>query len=167
MKYLITGGAGFIGLKLADKLSKNENGIKETSKNNFLAILGLVAIIFSIFGYDENTPFPSIYTLIPVLGVVLLILYAEKDTIVAKLLSIRVFVGVGLISYSAYLWHQPIFAFARIRSFDEPSFVSMILLILFLIPLATLSFKLERFFKNPKNRPFSMGKGCEYCVQQF
>ena len=44
MKYLITGGAGFIGLKLADKLSKNENNkiylidnfSKDTDKKNLL-----------------------------------------------------------------------------------------------------------------------------------
>lgn len=83
-------------------------------KNNFLSLLGLFAIIFSIFAYDETTPFPSVYALVPVLGVVLLILFAEKETFTARLLSTKFFVGVGLISYSAYLWHQPIFAYVRI-----------------------------------------------------
>ena len=83
-------------------------------KNNLLAMLGLVAIIFSIFAYDESTPFPSVYALVPVLGTMLLVLYAEKDTLVARVLSTKVFVGIGLISYSAYLWHQPLLAFARI-----------------------------------------------------
>ncbi len=75
-------------------------------KNNLLALLGLAAIIFSVFAYDEATPFPSVYALVPVLGVVLLVLYANKETFAAKLLSIRVLVGIGLISYSAYLWHS-------------------------------------------------------------
>ena len=87
------------------------NGVQ---KNNTLALLGLAAIIFSIFAYDQSTPFPSIYGSVPVLGVVLIILFANNDTIVCKLLSKRAFVGVGLISYSAYLWHQPLFAFTRI-----------------------------------------------------
>ena len=43
-------------------------------KNNFLALLGLSIIFLSIFVYDESTPFPSLYTLVPVLGVFLLIL---------------------------------------------------------------------------------------------
>ena len=94
-------------------------------KNNHLAALGLAAIIFSIFFYDESTPFPSVYALVPVLGVVLLVLYADKATFAAKLLSMKGFVGIGLISYSAYLWHQPLFAFARIRSLEHPSLLIM------------------------------------------
>lgn len=92
------------------------NGVKS---NGFLASLGLIAIIFSIFFYDESTPFPSVYALIPVVGVVLLVLYADKDTLPARLLSTRLFVSVGLISYSAYLWHQPLLAFARIEQQNQ------------------------------------------------
>ena len=131
--------AGSIAAFIVDK-----RGVR---KNNFLAILGLVAIIFSIFGYDENTPFPSIYTLIPVLGVVLLILYAEKDTIVAKLLSIRVFVGVGLISYSAYLWHQPIFAYTRIYN-QEISISNEIRFVLIFVTLL-IGFLSWRYIERP------------------
>ena len=97
-------------------------------KNNLLATLGLAAIIFSIFFFDETTPFPSVYALVPVIGVVLLVLYAEKDTLAAKLLSTKGFVGIGLISYSAYLWHQPLFAFARIRSLENPTTLLMLAL---------------------------------------
>jgi peptidoglycan/LPS O-acetylase OafA/YrhL len=83
--------------------------------NNLLSFIGLAAIVFALFAYDENTPFPSLYTLVPVVGVVLLVLYADKETLVAKLLSTKVFVGIGLISYSAYLWHQPLLTFYQIR----------------------------------------------------
>jgi peptidoglycan/LPS O-acetylase OafA/YrhL len=76
-------------------------------KNELLALIGLAAIIFSIFRYDETIPFPSAYALVPVLGVVLLVLYADKETVAAKFLSTKGFVGIGLISYSAYLWHLP------------------------------------------------------------
>jgi len=90
-----------------------------TQKNNLLALFGLSAIVFSIFFYDESTPFPSVYALVPVIGVVLLVLFADKDTFTAKLLSTKGFVGIGLISYSAYLWHQPILAFGRIYISQE------------------------------------------------
>ncbi len=118
-------------------------------KNNLLALVGLVAIIFSIFFYDETTPFPSVYALVPVLGVVLLVLYAEKETIAAKLLSTKGIVGIGLISYSAYLWHQPLFAFARIRSLEHPSLLYMSVLSLSSLLLAYFSWRfIEAPFRN-------------------
>ena len=126
-----------------------KNGVQ---KNNFLALLGLAAIIFSIFSYDESTPFPSVYALVPVLGVVLLVLYADKETIAAKLLSTKGFVGMGLISYSAYLWHQPLFAFARIQSLSELSITLMAILVVASFLLSYLSWKyVETPFRNKKN----------------
>lgn len=110
--------------------------------NNVLSLLGLAAIIFAIFAYDESTPFPSIYALVPVIGVVLLVLFAEKDTLAAKLLSTKLLVGIGLVSYSVYLWHQPLFVFARVRSLDAPSASLMLSLSAMSIILGVLSWKI-------------------------
>ena len=123
-----------------------KNGIQ---KNNPLAILGLLAIIGAIFAYDETTPFPSLYALAPVLGAILLVLYAGEETLVAKLLSSRLFVGTGLISYSAYLWHQPLFAFARIRLVQQPSEALLLTLSAASLGLAYLSW---RFVEHPFRR---------------
>ena len=123
-----------------------KQGVK---KNNPLAIVGLAAIVFSIFYYDETTPFPSVYALVPVLGVVLLVLYADKETIAARLLSTKGFVGIGLISYSAYLWHQPLFAFARIRLLEHPSVLLMSSLSLFSLVLAYFCWRyIEKPFRD-------------------
>ncbi|MDF1694087.1 MAG: acyltransferase family protein [Zhongshania sp.] len=96
--------------------------------NNAFAFIGLAALVFSIFFFDENTPFPSVYALLPVLGVVLILIYGNKETYVAKLLSTRLLVGIGLISYSAYLWHQPVFAFYRhaTAAQNTPSYIALI-----------------------------------------
>ena len=99
--------------------------------SNLFSLIGFFAIIFAMLIYDEFTPFPSFYTLVPVLGVVLLILFAGKNTIVGRLLATKVFVGIGLVSYSAYLWHQPLLAYTRLHlgSVDlEPFVISSILL---------------------------------------
>ena len=118
-------------------------------KNDKLAILGLVAIVFSIFFYDKTTPFPSLYTLVPVLGVVLLVLYADKETLAAKLLSTKAFVGIGLISYSAYLWHQPIFALMRHSTITELSVYHYIIAIGMVLTVSFLSWKfVEQPFRN-------------------
>ena len=118
--------------------------------SNPLAITGVALIAFAIFRFDESTPFPSLYALVPVLGASLIILYATASTRVGWLLSTPPFVGMGLISYSAYLWHQPFFAFARARSLHEPPQHLMVGLAMLSIVAAYLSWK---YVETPFRRP--------------
>lgn len=78
-----------------------------------LPMLGLYLIVYSILFFDGKTPHPSFHTLLPIIGVALIIGFGSKDELVGKVLGSKPFVWVGLISYSAYLWHFPIFAFSR------------------------------------------------------
>ncbi len=111
-----------------------------------LAALGLALILFATVVYDASIPFPSVYTLVPVVGTCLIILFAEQSTLTARLLGLRPLVAVGLISYSAYLWHQPIFAFARIRSpVDVPDWAMLALALLALV----LAWASWRFVEQP------------------
>jgi len=114
-----------------------------------LASLGLGMILFSVFAYDANTPFPSLYALVPVIGTALVILFAGPETPVGRLLSLRGMVGIGLISYSAYLWHQPLFAFARIRSLGHVEDALMLILAATSLGLGWLSWRyVERPFRH-------------------
>ena len=103
--------------------------------------LGLGLILASIFLYDSDTPFPSVYALAPVAGTALIILFADGGTPVGRLLAMRGPVFIGLISYSAYLWHQPLFALARLASPDHPPMAVMMALAALSIGLAFLSWK--------------------------
>lgn len=93
---------------------------REPRASNALSLLGLAMIAIPMVSYDRTTPVPSVFALVPVLGTVLLILFGSARSWGGRLLGMRGFVGLGLISYSAYLWHQPLLAFARIRSIPEP-----------------------------------------------
>jgi peptidoglycan/LPS O-acetylase OafA/YrhL len=113
------------------------------------SMLGLCLIIFAIFYFDHKTPFPSFYTLAPTVGTALIILFATPQTWVGKLLGTPFLVSIGLISYSAYLWHQPILAFSRYESIHEFSQFNLILLVLLPFLLAYFSWKfIEIPFRN-------------------
>lgn len=87
----------------------------------WVSLAGLGLIIYAVFAFDKQTPFPSLLTLVPTVGTAIIILFSTSQTLVGKVLASKLFVGLGLISYSAYLWHQPIFAFARIAHGNQIS----------------------------------------------
>ena len=101
-----------IGSLIAFHFQKNE--IKENSINNFFSIGGLLLIILSIVFFSEHIQYPSIFTIVPVIGTALIIIFTTKNTYLNKILSNKILVNLGLISFSFYLWHQPILAFTRI-----------------------------------------------------
>ena len=76
------------------------------------SLAGLALIGFAVFSYDRHTVFPGVAALPPVLGAGLL-LYSAPGTWVGRLLSAGPLVGVGLISYSLYLWHWPLIVFTE------------------------------------------------------
>ena len=82
--------------------------------------LGLIMILGAVIAFDRNTPAPGLWTLMPTLGAALIIAHAHADTWVGRWLGSRALVGIGLISYSAYLWHQPLLAFVRYASVQPP-----------------------------------------------
>ena len=143
----------FIGALVALYLfNHNQNSLSERKISSVLGIVGLMLIVISIFTFDEGTPFPSFYALIPTIGTALIILFTSQNELVGKWLGNKIFVGIGLISYSAYLWHQPLFAFARLRSFDAPTTGLFLALSLLAIFLAFLSWKyVEKPFRD-KNK---------------
>ena len=137
-----------IGVFLAFYLQKNQY-IKSPLINQTLSLLGFAMIVYSIAIYDKNTPFPSLYALVPTIGTALLILTAVPQTLIHKILSARIIVGIGLISYSAYLWHQPILAFARHRLLGEISEIVLLLLCLSSLIMAYISWRwVEKPFRD-------------------
>jgi peptidoglycan/LPS O-acetylase OafA/YrhL len=101
-----------------------------------LSLSGAALIGYAMVCFDGNTPFPGLYALPPTAGAALLILFADEGTWMHRLLSLRGMVTIGLISYSAYLWHQPLFAFAKYASDTTPSKTLMAALVVLTLLLA-------------------------------
>jgi peptidoglycan/LPS O-acetylase OafA/YrhL len=109
--------------------------------NGALSVLGVGLIAASVVVFDDGTRWPSLWTLAPVGGTVLIILFATPQTLAGRILGSKPLVAIGLISYGAYLWHQPLFAFARLRLIETPSTVLMLALAALSLGLAWASWK--------------------------
>ncbi len=137
-----------VGVFAAFYLKYNAH-LKSHILNQTLSLLGFGMIVYSIIIFDETTPFPSLYALIPTIGTGLLILCAVPKTFIYKLLSLKFIVGIGLISYSAYLWHQPLLAFAKYRLLDNVPVSLMVVICIFSLVLGWFSWRfIERPFRS-------------------
>ena len=124
---------------------------KHQTLNLILPSIGLVLIGHSILFFNGKMFHPSFYTMSPIIGVCLIIWFSNKDELVTKILSTKLFVGVGLISYSLYLWHYPIFAFARINDFfyGDIFYKLSLGLVIMILSIFTYYF-IEKPFRNKK-----------------
>ena len=85
-----------------------------------LSVLGLVLLVMSFVVIHEARAFPGWWALLPACGAALLILAGPTALVNQTLLSNRVLVWVGLISFPLYLWHWPLLSFARIIYSETP-----------------------------------------------
>lgn len=126
--------AAFYGKQLANLGNKY---------SDILSITGLSLIFYAVFSFDGTTIFPGYSALVPVLGTFLLIIVGQRRNFINRALASPWLVKIGLLSYSLYLWHQPIFAFFRHLSLSD-------YIIVIGIPLSfILSLLSYRFIETP------------------
>lgn len=117
-----------------------------------MPLLGVLILAGSITLYKDTIPHPSVRTLPIIIGCMLVIWFSQGRDFATRLLSSRPLVSAGLISYSLYLWHFPVFAFLRLHQYDLQQF-KIIGAALGTILLAAIFsyFFIERPFRN-KNK---------------
>lgn len=138
--------------------------VKKKSTNNKLIynssfpLIGFILICYSVFFFNDEKSHPSILTLIPVTGVSLIILFSNKKNIIIKLLSSRLLVAIGTISYSLYLWHFPILVFDKKTFFFQQNLTGMfiILAVIFLLSILSFNFIEKKKFNDIKKFIFTI-----------
>jgi peptidoglycan/LPS O-acetylase OafA/YrhL len=111
--------------------------------------LGVVLLGGSILLLNRGLPYPGWRAILPTLGTALVIAAGPQSFWNRRLLSRRVLVGIGLISYPLYLWHWPLLAFCRVAHDFEVSVPARIAIIAASVVLAWITY---RFVETPLRR---------------
>lgn len=133
-----------------------ERCIRSAKLAEACSLTGLVMMLTAILMFNLDTAFPGLAALLPCGGAFLFII-ANKNhqTLVSRLFSLRVFVGIGLISYSVYLWHWPLIAFSNYALIDTHNVTTKLSLLLASLFLGYLSWryieKYSRYILFPTN----------------
>jgi len=122
-----------------------------SGKKNFadiISVVGFITIAYGFWRISSELGFPGKWALIPVVGTVLIISAGPTALINRTILSNKVIVWFGLISYPLYLWHWPLLSFGRIIDGKTPSISIRIGIVLISILLAWLTYNLiENYFQ--------------------
>jgi peptidoglycan/LPS O-acetylase OafA/YrhL len=138
-----------IGALAAIYSTKYSRVIDDFKYSGSISLFGLILIILSILVFDSTVLSPGFLLLVPTMGAVLIITFCRPNSIAFSVLGNRVMVFLGLLSYSLYLWHQPIFAFLRAYSVEHPSSFSFLALIPLVFFLSYITWKfVESPFRN-------------------
>ena len=141
---LFAGGIVFL-------ISKN---LKDSKFDNILSAFGLVIISYCLMFFKDIDAHPGFVSLLSVFGTTLFILFTKENSFIYKVATLKISVFFGVISYSLYLYHQPILVFYRF-AYGEIGNKVFIALFLLMVLVSYLSY---RFFENPIRRSKSNKK---------
>ncbi len=97
-------------------LARWQNAERET----LFSWVGSGLIVIGILLIDKSRTFPGWWALLPTVGAALIIAAGMRGWANRYILSGRLMVGIGLISYPLYLWHWPLLTFARLLTNGTP-----------------------------------------------
>jgi peptidoglycan/LPS O-acetylase OafA/YrhL len=134
-----------IGSVLAYTSLQPSKVTKSPQFNNGTAWVGVVILAIGVYFIHPERRFPGFWALFPTVSAYLLIKAGPKAWFNQQVLSNRVMVWIGLISFPLYLWHWPMLVFAEIKfgTLDAPTKLGLIALSIL------LSWLTYRFIERP------------------
>lgn len=115
----------------------------------YLREIGLVMITIAAIQYDRKLAFPSFYAVLPVMGTLLMLIDHRTKGLLYKVMCSKPLVFTGLLSYSLYLWHWPIWVcFEWLTENTSPAYMGAYFTLTFVV--AYLSY---RFIEQPLRQP--------------
>jgi peptidoglycan/LPS O-acetylase OafA/YrhL len=130
----------FLGV-LAALAQSRYNAALPAPIRNALALAGLVTILGSLVLIPAEALWPGPLTILPLAGTLLVLMFGNPEAAASRLLGLAPFVGVGLVSYSAYLWHQPVLGFLRISGHAPATVPEKLAVVAASLVLAWISWK--------------------------
>lgn len=135
-----------IGLRIDGRLAKIIYRASSESDGNTLShlisFLGALLLLYGFWRIGSDLSFPGKWAVIPVLGATAIIMAGPHAWFNRTVLSNKIVVWFGLISFPLYLWHWPLLSFARIVESDVPGQTLRIVAVALSILLAWLSYNL-------------------------
>ncbi len=136
-------------------------GVRGERARNVVSVLGLGILVASVLLISKTSLFPGWWALMPTIGATLLIAAGPDAFINKRLLSNRLLVFIGLISFPLYLWHWPLLTFARILHGETVSAEYLVGALLFAFVLSWLSYAfIETPFRQTQRRAPLVGLIC-------
>jgi peptidoglycan/LPS O-acetylase OafA/YrhL len=108
---------------------------------NAMSSFGFILLVYGFWRISKDLEFPGKWAIIPITGSVLLIAAGPRAWFNKLVLSHKITVWFGLISFPLYLWHWPLLSFARISEGDTPSKYIRIFAVLLSILLSFITYK--------------------------
>lgn len=122
---------------------------------NIISAIGLSLLIYGFLQINKGLAFPGKWALLPVLGSMFIISAGSNAFVNRVILSNKLLVWFGLISFPLYLWHWPILSFVRIIESDTPSREIRIAAVILSIFLAWCTYKfIEKPMRHGKNNAY-------------
>jgi len=138
-----------------------------TKAAEILTFSGIGLILYSVFVFNGETPFPGVNALVPCVGAALVIAFSNKSIYAKAILKNKIMVLMGVLSYSLYLVHWPVIVLYKYWKWDSLSISDAVMLLVVCFVLAWLMHKyIEAPFRraNKEHNPLRFVVICLGCA---